>query len=225
MFSGGVAEYIYGHEGADFGDLGPCLGEKIRQRVSAPRFGIALQEPEERIRATVMGAAQHSLQVSGNTIYISNPSALPQRNLQVIKVCVDGGTPTAEDIADSVRSALCRYDIHNLRDAGHVALSINIPPEAAIGPKLLRGLTQGVLSVWNDSCADSHPLVLIFDMDIANLVGAILAEKTGHSQDIICLDGIAVGALDYIDIGTEIQSSRTVPVVVKNLVFSQGTTG
>jgi ethanolamine utilization protein EutA (predicted chaperonin) len=31
-----------------------------------------------------------------------------------------------------------------------------------------------------------------------------------------------VGDLDYIDIGTEIQYSRTVPVVVKNLVFSNG---
>ncbi len=225
MFSGGVAEYIYGHEKEDFGDLGPYLGEKIRKRVAEPGFGITLQEPEERIRATVMGAAQYSLQVSGNTIFISNSSVLPQRNLPVIKVCLERGDPTEKDVADSVRNALSRYDIDSLRPVGPIALFMNIHPEAAVGPALLRSLTQGILSVWNDSFPDSHPLVLIFDIDIANLVGSILAEKSGHAKDIICVDGIDVGDLDYVDIGMEIQSSRTVPVVVKNLVFSQGTTG
>jgi ethanolamine utilization protein EutA len=223
MFSGGVAEYIYGHERADFGDLGPFLGEKIRQRVSDPAFGIALQEPEERIRATVMGAAQYSLQVSGNTIFISREGVLPQRNLQVVKVCVERGKPTAEDVAGSVRSALARYDIDGLQAAGPVALAIDISPDAAIGPALLRSLTQGILSAWNESFTDAHPLVLIFPVDIANLVGSILAEKSGRAQDILCVDGINVGDLDYVDIGREIQSSRTVPVVVKNLVFSKGT--
>ena len=221
MFSGGVAEYIYGHEEADFGDLGPYLGEKIRRRVGEPGFGITLQEPEERIRATVMGAAQYSLQVSGNTIFISNNAVLPQRNLQVIKIVLAESKPTAEEVAQAVQNALNRYDIGNLRAAGPVALSINIPPETAIGPRLLRSLTQGLLAMLSDR-GDSHPLVLLFDIDIANLVGCIMAEKAGQGQDIICVDGIDVGDLDYVDIGTEIQSSRTVPVVVKNLVFSKG---
>jgi ethanolamine utilization protein EutA len=233
MFSGGVAEYIYGHEKDDFGDLGPYLGGKIRQRVTDPGFGITLQEPKEWIRATVMGAAQYSLQVSGSTIFISSKSALPQRNLQVIKVCLERLKPTTEDVANSVRSAFSRYDIDSIQTAGHVALSINIRTEAPVGPALLRSLTQGIFSVWNDSFSSSHPLVLIFDIDIANLVGSILAEKSGHAsvsgsvpvKDIICVDGIEVGSLDYVDIGMEIQSSRTVPVVVKNLVFSPGIKG
>ena len=63
--------------------------------------------------------------------------------------------------------------------------------------------------------------MLIFDIDIANLVGNILAEKSEHPREILCIDGIDVGDLDYIDIGMEIQSSSTVPVVIKNLVFSK----
>ncbi len=220
MFSGGVAEYIYGHEPADFGDIGPYLGEKIRQHVTDSTFGIKLLEPEERIRATVMGAAQYSLQVSGNTIFISSNVPLPQRNLQVIKVSVEGKNPTAVDVIDSVRNALSRYDFDGIHRVGPVALSINLSPEATIGPAFLRNLTQGVLSAWNGGFADNCPMVLIFDMDIANLVGNILSEKSGHAKDILCVDGIDVGDLDYVDIGTEIQSSRTVPVVVKNLVFS-----
>ncbi|MDP2268435.1 MAG: ethanolamine ammonia-lyase reactivating factor EutA, partial [Deltaproteobacteria bacterium] len=96
-------------------------------------------------------------------------------------------------------------------------------PEVAIGPALLRNLTRGILSAVNGGFAAADQIVLIFDIDIANLVGSILAEKSGYSKEIICIDGIDVGDLDYIDIGAEIQYSRTVPVVVKNLVFSKGT--
>ena len=70
-----------------------------------------------------------------------------------------------------------------------------------------------------------NPIVILFDLDIANLFGNMLAEKTGHTREIACIDGIQVGDLDFVDIGTEIQSSRTVPVVIKNLVFSKGTVG
>src|SRR3954470_20314785 len=38
MFSGGVAEYVYGREERDFGDLGRGLGYAIRNRVDAGRF-------------------------------------------------------------------------------------------------------------------------------------------------------------------------------------------
>jgi ethanolamine utilization protein EutA len=128
MFSGGVAEYIYGHEKSDFGDLGPYLGERIKQRIFDSAFGNMLQEPAERIRATVMGAAQYSLQVSGNTIFLSNHTTLPKRNLQVVKVCVEGERPTAEWVEGSVRQALSRYDIDKFRPNRPIALKRHLTP-------------------------------------------------------------------------------------------------
>jgi ethanolamine utilization protein EutA len=223
MFSGGVAEYIYGHEKADFGDLGLYLGAKIKNRIADARFAMTLHDPEERIRATVMGASQYSIQVSGNTIFLSGSGVLPRRNLQVVKVRIEREKPTTEYVAACVREALGRYDMDNIDAAGPIALAVNFSPEVAIGPALLRSLTQGILSAVNEGFGVSAPLVIIFDIDIASLAGNILAEKSGYAKDIICIDGIEVGDLDYIDIGTEIQSSRTVPVVVKNLVFSKGT--
>ncbi len=223
MFSGGVSEYIYGYEKSSFGDIGPYLGERIRQRISDSAFGIMLQEPAERIRATVMGAAQYSLQVSGNTIFLSSPAILPKRNLQVVKVYVEGESPTAEWVEGSVRQALSRYDIDKLEPNSPIALAIKLPPEATPNPALLKNLSQGVLSALDVTLTGAHSIVLIFDIDIANLVGNILAEKLKFPKDIICVDGIEVGDLDYVDIGAEIESSRTVPVVVKNLVFLKGT--
>lgn len=220
MFSGGVAEYIYGHEQSDFGDLGPYLGDQIKRHVSDPRFPMMLHIPEERIRATVMGAAQYSLQVSGNTIFISSGLALPMRNVQVISVHLDMEAPTADAIAASMRDALARYDFDSGAPTGTVALALNIGACLQIGPAFLRELTAGVLSTANEFFEDGAPVILIMDVDIAHLVGNRLAEKFVHTRKILCVDGIDVGDLDYIDIGTEIQSSKTVPVVVKNLVFS-----
>jgi ethanolamine utilization protein EutA len=219
MFSGGVAEYIYGHEKSDFGDLGPHLGERIKQRIFDSTFDLRLQEPAEKIRATVMGAAQYSLQVSGNTIFLSSPNILPKRNVQVIKVFVEREKATAEEVRGSVREALSRYDMDMVQPNHPIALAINFPPETTPNPALLRSLSQGILSVLDGALARAHCVVLIFDIDIANLIGSILAEKLGFSKEILCVDGIEVGDLDYVDIGGEIESSRTVPVVVKNLVF------
>ena len=221
MFSGGVAEYIYGYEQSDFGDLGPYLGEKIRRHISDSEYRMMLRIPEERIRATVMGAAQYSLQVSGNTIFISSNVTLPLRNLQVVSVRLDRADPTADSIATSIREALARYDFDSRAPTGTVALALDIASSLEIGPAFLRNLTAGILSTANDYFETGAPVILILDIDIANLVGNILAEKFEHSRKILCIDGIDVGDLDYIDIGMEIQSSRTVPVVVKNLVFSQ----
>ncbi len=222
MFSGGVAEYIYGHEKTDFGDVGPYLGEKIAQHVSEPAFGIKIEEPAERIRATVMGAGQYSLQVSGNTIFFSGDAVLPKRNLQVVKVRIEDERPTPELVEELVRRALNKYDIDNLQPGRPIALAIDLPPEAAPSSSLLKALSQGVVSAWNSIFEGGSPIVLILNFDIARLVGRVLTEESGFSGDLVCLDGIEVGDLDYVDIGTEIENSRTVPVVVKNLVFFKG---
>src|SRR5438093_71559 len=80
--SGGVGEYIMGEESRSFGDLGPLLGAAIRQRLDT--LGIEIAPSVARIRATAIGAAQYTLQVSGTTIYVTDPGLLPLHNLQVI---------------------------------------------------------------------------------------------------------------------------------------------
>jgi len=142
------------------------------------------------------------------------------RNVQVVSVRLDMETATADGIAAAMREALARYDLDSGAPTGTVALALDIAARLQIGPAFLRDLTAGVLSTANDFFEAGDPVILIMDVDIAHLVGNRLAEKFAHSRKILCVDGVDVGDLDYIDIGTEIQSSKTVPVVVKNLVFS-----
>src|ERR1044071_303906 len=85
MFSGGVSEFVYGYEKRNLGDLGVQLGKRIRARANQLGGGnIPLRPADVRIRATVIGASQYTVQVSGNTIYLSHPDLLPLRNLQVV---------------------------------------------------------------------------------------------------------------------------------------------
>ncbi|TMI82889.1 MAG: hypothetical protein E6H03_04785, partial [Bacillati bacterium ANGP1] len=60
VFSGGVAEYIYRCETAEFGDLGPRLAAAVLAR-GGDRV---ILNPRERIRATCIGASQYTVQVS-----------------------------------------------------------------------------------------------------------------------------------------------------------------
>jgi ethanolamine utilization protein EutA len=68
LFSGGVSEYIYARENDSFGDLGPYLGREIRRE--AEQRGLAILEAGEGIRATVIGASQYTVQLSGETIFV-----------------------------------------------------------------------------------------------------------------------------------------------------------
>ena len=72
-FSGGVSEYIYGREAAAYGDLGPLLGAAIRKRIEGWK-GVRIEMPEQGIRATVVGASQYTVQVSGSTIFVTPAS-------------------------------------------------------------------------------------------------------------------------------------------------------
>ncbi|GAG97083.1 unnamed protein product, partial [marine sediment metagenome] len=81
-FSGGVAEFIYETEGSNFNDLGLILAQSISLRALAANLPIG--EPDQRIRATVIGAGNFSLQVSGSTTFLSSGLDYPIRNLPVV---------------------------------------------------------------------------------------------------------------------------------------------
>ena len=80
-FSGGVADCIdHVHPYLAFGDLGPILGQAIRRsRLCAGEYRLGA----ETIRATVIGAGSHSVQLSGSTVFHQNMH-FPLKNLPVV---------------------------------------------------------------------------------------------------------------------------------------------
>ena len=108
LFSGGVSEYIYGREKSTFGDLGPYLGRSIRDE--AEKCGFKVVESGEGIRATVIGASQYTVQLSGETIHVPENARLPVRNLRVFKAHVDWESPVGERAEKTVRKILQERD-------------------------------------------------------------------------------------------------------------------
>jgi len=55
--------------------------------------------------------------------------------------------------------------------------------------------------------------------DVAKSLGGILKEELKLDREIIAIDGIEVGDLDYIDIGEPMGITEVIPVTVKSLMF------
>ena len=222
MFSGGVSEYIYGHEKRNLGDLGNQLGRRVRERAEQMGKKLPLKPADVRIRATVIGASQYTVQVSGNTIYLSHADLLPLRNLQVVTPEFPQQEPLAPaDVKEAVQKALQRFDITDGERPVALALHWELGPSYP----LIRGLAQGVAEAMKDHVDKGQPLVLVFDADIAKLVGNILERELLPGAGIISIDGIDLKDFDFVDIGEELPDARAVPVVIKSLIFRHTETG
>jgi ethanolamine utilization protein EutA len=211
VISGGVAEYVYGRETHDFGDLGPRLAAAIRRR--ANDLGVTLLEPREAIRATCIGASQYTVQLSGDTIFLSDPDVLPLRSIPAVRL---NAKPSAAAVAHAVRQGMARLDLDGNGSDDRFALAVHWHHGADYAS--LRELCAGIVSAL-PRAGNGHPLMVVIDADVAGLVGALLRQEFGVTRDIVCIDQVLLREFDYIDIGKPLPDQGVVPVVVKSLIF------
>jgi ethanolamine utilization protein EutA len=204
LFSGGVAEYVYGREHREFGDLGSALGQSLA--AWSARSGYLVLEAEG-IRATVIGASQYTLQVSSDTIYVSDPALLPMHAVPAVPVRLTGVRNNPPAIAGAIRRAL-----RTRATVGPVALAFG--EVVATHPALLN-LARGIAI----GAAGHSPLVCVFQGDVALLAGRLLREECGWSGGLAVIDGISLGDFDFLDLNPPLEGTAAVPVVVKSLVF------
>jgi ethanolamine utilization protein EutA len=155
----------------------------LRAELPAP-----LEIASDGIRATVIGASQFTVQVSGSTIAIG--ARLPLRNVPVVRL---GG---------------------DVRGSGPIALAVKWAGEPE--HTRIRALAEEIAAA-----TDRRPLVVASDGDIAATLGALLRNELSFKGDLVTLDGLELGDLDYIDVGAPQPPSGVVPVIVKSLVFQE----
>ena len=218
MFSGGVAEYVYGREERDFDDLGRRLGHAIRARLDAGRVPFPLLPAGECIRATALGASEYSVQLSGNTVYVSSPrDLLPRKNLQVIRPRVTlGDTVDPAGVTATIRNHFEQFDLAE----GDAEIAIAFKWAGAPSHPRLAGFARGIVDALPRTLAAAKPLFVILDGDVAQTLGAILKDELGVASEVLVLDGISLWDFDYIDLGRVRMPSFTVPVTIKSLVFT-----
>ena len=215
IFSGGVSEFVYGRAEGGFGDLGPLIAEAVRARIEP--LGLNIEEPRATIRATVIGASQYTIQVSGSTIFIEPEETVPVRNVPVIAPELDLGAEAIdpEAVKEEIDTALTRLDLGHADQA--VAVAFNWGGSATF--QRLHDFCTGIHEALDAFVANDHPIVLVNDGDVGGLLGLHLKEEMGSDAHIISIDGIELNEFDFIDIGALIPSSGAVPVVIKSLVF------
>ena len=209
MFSGGVAECIYDEGDAPltlddlqrYGDIGPFVGRSVAKAFSkAPH--IQLLVPNEKIRATVIGAGSYSVRLSGTTV-LANDDLAPLKNIPVIAI---------NHVDDTQRLKAELSLKQRMYEPGQqlaVALSCETVNDYVSMKKVAKALAEGG--------KDLGPVLLVIVReDYAKALGLLL-QKYSNGQPVICLDRINVAQGDYVDIGKSV--AGIVPVVVKTLIF------
>ena len=215
-FSGGVAEYLYKRETRRFGDLGSDLAEELRHALAHRRDLPPVWDPGQGIRATVIGAAQFSVQISGNTILIADPAKLPLQNLPVL-ACNFGldGEVAPGAVAAEVRAALARADFAE----GESPVALAFPWQGDPSHARLHAVAAGICDALPRTLAERWPLVLLVDGDVGKSLGRIILHEIAPHADVIAIDGVQLKAFDYVDIGSVIELTNVVPIIIKSLLF------
>ena len=223
MFSGGVGEYVYAREERDFGDMGPRLGCAIRARIDAGAFPWPVLPAGECIRATALGASEYSVQLSGNTSYISAPGTLlPRRNLQVLQPPFEcGDRIDSQKLAHAIRTHIVAFDLQDSDREIALALRWSGMPAHERLLAFAKGIKQGL----SERIARQRPIFIMLDGDVAQTLGHILRDELEVGSELLVIDGVVLWDFDYIDLGRIRMPSYTVPVTIKSLVFSEDPRG
>lgn len=219
MFSGGVGEYVYGRETRDFSDLGKRLGEAIRARIDSGTLPWKLLPAGECIRATALGASEYSVQLSGNTVYISSPAdLLPRKNLQVLQPkCRFDDEVDMLAVSEAIAAHFTAFDL--VEGEAVVALAFRWRGDPSFAR--ISAFAMAITMALPNTIKNQQPIYLILDGDVAQTLGGILKEDWNIASEVLVLDGISLWDFDFIDLGRIRMPSFTVPVTIKSLVFSE----
>jgi ethanolamine utilization protein EutA len=212
LFSGGVAEFIYGGNGC-YHDMGRILATQIHSLV--PKLNSPVVEPVNKIRATVIGAGAYSLSVSGSSGFMDDRFSLPIRNIPVLRVDVEQARLSLEHVVSSVSLSFRRHDL--LEGQEIVALYFKDP--VRVNYPELELFAKSMEIALPNAIAKGLPIILIFQKDIACSVGNVIRRETCLKTNLLSLDELSLNDGDWIDISEPLVERDVFPVTVKSLAF------
>jgi len=215
VFSGGVSEFIHERQSVGFRDLGPELATAISRR--AADWGKPVVPALEGIRATVVGASQYTVQVSGSTVFLDPPDILPLRNVPVVAPGLDlaGEAIDPASVAEAIKAALSRFDLAD----GERPVALALPWQGSATFRRLQALSRGIIAGLRPILERGLPLVMVVNGDVGGLIGIHCREEEKLESPIVSIDGIELREFDFVDIGAVIRATGSVPVVIKSLLF------
>jgi len=214
VFSGGVSEYLEPDASPRRDDLGALFATALRQRMTAIGLEAKVRPAAQRIRATVLGASQFSVQASGQTVYVSDAGVLPVRGLRAVEVDARGALTD-----DSVRASLGRLDRQEWTGDLAAVIRVDVPTSHAALFRVASVLARVAGESRAEGTADGGPLYIVLRADVARALGRILKEEVRWPGPVVVVDGIEVSSLDHLDIGVPLGHTGALPVTVTSLQF------
>ena len=211
-FSGGVSEYLFGREDREYGDIARLLADELRHQL-VRRLSVPVIDPGQGIRATVIGASQYTVQVSGKTIYLPDPAVLPVFGVPVVRLGLDlSGDIDPQAVSGAVTAAFRRLDL-TARSRMALAFSWKGNPEH----NRIEAAAKGIADALGRR---DELLLLMIDGDVGKTFGHLLQDELNFAGPLVSIDGVHLHDLDFVDVGQLYEPPGVVPVVIKSLVFS-----
>ena len=215
-FSGGVVGIYFRPRGSEFGDIARPLATALRAELQR-RSTLPVIDPGERIRATVIGASQFTVQVSGKTIYLPRPerAAAAQRPGRPCGLDLAGAID-GDAIAAAIAAGLARQ-----RSRSRSARWRSRSSGTAI--RDYRDCRGRPRDRGRGRAATAQPQP-----------AAAADDRRRHRQDdrphpargtrpvrrLVSIDGVDLQELDFVDVGELITPPGVIPLVIKSLLFS-----
>ncbi len=208
-FSGGIGEYIGDinvelslKEAMKHKDIGVVLGNCISTEFK--KYKKLVISPKEKIRATVIGAGNHSMTISGSTIAFDK-SVLPLKNIPILKPFYK-----EEKLNEIYAQGIKKISMY---EESPIAISI-------IGPKSpsyeeLKIIGDQIIKLYEEI---DGPIIVILESDFGKALGQIISLNLKEKREVICIDKISTKNGDYMDIGLPIGDA--IPVVIKTLIYN-----
>ena len=214
-FSGGVSEYLLHGETHDYGDIARLLADELQHQL-AGKVQLPIRDPGQGIRATVIGASQFTVQVSGKTIYLTDQSILPVHNVPVVHIPIDlSGEVNEKHVTHAIVQGMHRMD---LSPQNRMAIAFNWDGDPEYSR--LKSMGQGIIHAVAPEGNREGELLLMIHGDIGNILGHLMTRELGLNCSLLSVDGVQLQELDFVDVGEKIEPAGVVPIVIKSLLFS-----
>lgn len=233
VLSGGVAACVQAlNNSADgkiedeflYDDIGVLLAEELKNSLLYEEMDQKSQEKllpqKETLRATVIGAGNYAVHISGSTI-----------------TCCDGNFPY-KNVSGVRISLTCKEEIGNIKGEIREQLRLlfeqdkELPLFAISFAGIPRPGFYEIEDMAEEFCKvckqynlgnQEKPVILIMEEDHGKSLGQALRRKLKHDCNIegsiLSIDCVKCKSGDYVDIGKPVSRGTVIPIVVKTLIF------
>lgn len=220
--SGGVAEFVYGREARDCGDLSGEIASRLIDRIQDA--GVELLSTASGILSTVVGAATATALLSDETVY-AEPARSDDRELRDLLIVRPVLPPPAATLDVSTVRNSVQAAMATARHALGMALAIDW--EGPLEYRSLDTVARGITEAWSgdaDRACQVPPVLL--NRGLAGSWGTHLREVVNLPTRVVVIDGVdARSGHDYIDIGEVVEGTGAVAVVVKSMLYGDAVAG